>query len=957
MSHQTPMISIPKKTTEEVDWTTPIRHLIAKSYGESPDSYIQECQALQRCRQDAVKGAGSDTTGRDLLYKYFGQLELLELRFSEIRVNFTWNDAFTNKATMQTSIAYEKASILFQIAATQSSIAACQNRFEAEGIKLAFYYFRACAGMLTYINENFLHAPSTDLSREVIKFLVGVILAQATEVFLEKCIDEKKASALVAKIASQAASMYTSLSEEVKDFQGKGIFDRNWITLIQATKLFASLAQFYRSQSDTKAGNHGDALARLILAESLAKEAHRSASSFSTLFSHVSPTLPADAGSSILERTKSHMQLCTDRTNEAQRENDLIYNAVVPSAEVLPAIEKASVATPISIQEVYGAPDVQKVIGPDIFLKLIPLSVHESASVYSEEKAKLVRKEVENAESAEVEVRSALEAIGVQTGLSRFQAIADGGTEENVIPLDVRRWIEDIRVMEDREGVEVLLKELTRLKEGVKSELEKSSTELEAESHECETMRIKYDHLWTQEPSSGLNKSLRQDLKSHLTALEAAGSSDQQVATLWDSVKNDISFLLSPGIEDLFRPNAQSDTSSQSLLDLDVGHDEQERARIGQFTGEIEERLGLLKKISYERNEVLKDLKEKIQTDDVSHLLLLNRRNTGVEPALFAAELEKFKPYQQRLAATVHHQQVTLQEIRDLWKGLRDLAGRGPGAKKWEEEERRKKETVRRFSLARDGYMDVRDGITKGLQFYNQLIELSSSLARNVKSFVSERRSEREKLVGQAEVQKRLSAPKPPVPPLDSKPPLPPAPRSPPSLEASFASMNLQGGRHGTPPPSKSSQALAYANLPAPPPQPQRPSTYTLPPPPRQPQRSSYAPPQPPQDPYANLGLFGSSHFASPPRTLPSAPPAPPPPPQRQSTFAPPPPPSQQPHQSYASQGYSSTSPFARSPPAMQIASPPPPPSIPSRPSSQYQSIPPPPPQGYSSQYHHGYGH
>lgn len=87
--------------------------------------------------------------------------------------------------------------------------------------------------MLTYINENFLHAPSTDLSREVIKFLVGVILAQATEVFLEKCIEEKKANALVAKIASQAASMYGSLSEEVKDFMGKGVFDRNWITLVQ----------------------------------------------------------------------------------------------------------------------------------------------------------------------------------------------------------------------------------------------------------------------------------------------------------------------------------------------------------------------------------------------------------------------------------------------------------------------------------------------------------------------------------------------------------------------------------------------------------------------------------------------------------------------------------------------------------------------------------------------------
>ena len=60
---QTPMISIPKKTTEEVDWTTPIRNTIAQSYGESPDNYAAECAALQRCRQDAVRGAGSDMTG------------------------------------------------------------------------------------------------------------------------------------------------------------------------------------------------------------------------------------------------------------------------------------------------------------------------------------------------------------------------------------------------------------------------------------------------------------------------------------------------------------------------------------------------------------------------------------------------------------------------------------------------------------------------------------------------------------------------------------------------------------------------------------------------------------------------------------------------------------------------------------------------------------------------------
>jgi hypothetical protein len=36
---------------------------------------------------------------------------------------------------------------------------------------------------------------------------------------------------------------------------------------------------------------------------------------------------------------------------------------------------------------VYKAPDSQEYISKDIFIRLVPLSVHESAGVYSEEKA------------------------------------------------------------------------------------------------------------------------------------------------------------------------------------------------------------------------------------------------------------------------------------------------------------------------------------------------------------------------------------------------------------------------------------------------------------------------------------------------------------------------------------------------------------------------------------------
>lgn len=95
----------------------------------------------------------------------------------------------------------------------------------------------------------------------------------------------------------------------------------------------------------------------------------------------------------------------------------------------------------------------------------------------------------------------------------------------------------------------------------------------------------------------------------------------------------------------------------------------------------------------------------------MSHLLLLNRRNQAVEPALFAAELEKFKPFQNNLIAAVQYEQASVAEIAQLWKSLKDLAGRGPGARKWEEREKRKRDTMRRFTRARDGYMEIRDGL------------------------------------------------------------------------------------------------------------------------------------------------------------------------------------------------------------------------------------------------------
>lgn len=142
-------------------------------------------------------------------------------------------DAFTNKATSQHSLAFEKASIIFNISAVLSCYAAVQNRQDETGLKTAYHSFQASAGMFTYINENFLHAPSTDLNHETVRALIGIMLAQAQEVFLEKQAADGKKIGMLAKLAAQAAFLHSQVIEGLQDKVNDSIFERVWLQLTQ----------------------------------------------------------------------------------------------------------------------------------------------------------------------------------------------------------------------------------------------------------------------------------------------------------------------------------------------------------------------------------------------------------------------------------------------------------------------------------------------------------------------------------------------------------------------------------------------------------------------------------------------------------------------------------------------------------------------------------------------------
>ncbi|KAF9542775.1 bck1-like resistance to osmotic shock [Mortierella hygrophila] len=766
---QSPMISVPLKRTDEVDWVTPLKRYIAVSYQDDPEKYAEEAGTIHRLRQD-MRGAGNDSTGRDVLYRYFGQLELLDLRFpvdeAHIKIGFMWYDAFTQRPTSQYSLAFEKASTIFNIASVLSAIATSQTRInEPEGVKKSFHFYQAAAGIYTYINENFLHAPSTDLSRDTVKMLVALMLAQAQEVFWEKTLAEKKKPLLISKLAAQVAWGYQSTLEAMADGVTKQVFEKNWQTLCQIkAKLFTAIAQYYRSMAAETDSKWGEMVSRVQIAETAVKDAEKQAKSFASGFSqssHPTVTLTQEAATTLHEITKSHLAIITEKKAQAIRDNDMIYHEAVPAEGALPALEKLNATKPLPISELYTQSEIQKVIGPDTFQRLIPLSVHESSSLYSEEKAKLVRAEAEKCETANQELSSALEYMNLPAGLEKFKNNANGGQDASldslaVPPSAVMEVADFIQAHEvGGESVADLISTLDRVKSGTRESLENANLSLDEERSQCETLRAKYADLWTQRPSGPLTQVFRTDSRALMESIDKASASDHNLTRSFDQIANNVMVLREGreggALEQLFarivvdasRNRKGSARSDNSLLDVE---DSGESEAILRAVAKVEDVMAKLKKLKQERMETLEDMKVKTQQDDISNLLILNKKSSGIEPQLFAQELEKFRPHQTRVTATIHHQQVLMQELTAHYKELMNRQEARSLQEVWDTTEKKRQAMSDQLVKTKGSYISVKDGYMKGIRYYEDLNVQVQDLVKAVDQFCRSRKDERSML-------------------------------------------------------------------------------------------------------------------------------------------------------------------------------------------------------------------
>ncbi|XP_022644990.1 rhophilin-1-like isoform X2 [Varroa jacobsoni] len=247
-----PMIPLGLKETKDMDFTHAFSDFIAEHYGEELHSFADAICEFQAIRQ-AARTPSRNQAGVQLLFEYYNLLYFVDRRFfhpKSSNVYFEWFDSLTGVPSTQKTVAFEKASVLFNIAALYTQIGAKQDRSKHTGIDAAVDSFLRAAGMFCYIRDNFSKPPSMDLNLSTLECLSNIMLAQARECLFEKLVLSEPKGLLqlveVGQEAAEVAEVYAHVHKLLIDPPIKDYLPYSWVSLLSVkAEHYRALAHFY----------------------------------------------------------------------------------------------------------------------------------------------------------------------------------------------------------------------------------------------------------------------------------------------------------------------------------------------------------------------------------------------------------------------------------------------------------------------------------------------------------------------------------------------------------------------------------------------------------------------------------------------------------------------------------------------------------------------------------------
>uniref|UniRef100_A0A8C6T8E1 Programmed cell death 6 interacting protein n=1 Tax=Neogobius melanostomus TaxID=47308 RepID=A0A8C6T8E1_9GOBI len=695
-------ISVPLKKSSEVDLVKPLSKFVTTTYQGSDEQgeYLRAVEELNKLRKSALgRPLDKHDSSLEILLKYYDQLCSVEPKFpfseNQLCLTFTWKDAF------------DKGSLF------------------GGSVKLG-------NGAFGHIKDTVLSAlnrePTMDISPETVGTLSLIMLAQAQEVFFLKATSDKMRSAVIAKLANQAADFY---GDAFKQCQYKDNLPKEVLPVLAAKHcIMQANAELHQSASAKQKKHFGEEIARLQHAAELVK----------TVASRY------DEYVSVKDLSERINRALTD----AKKDNDFIYNERVPEVKELENIGKAALAKPTAITP----PLSQKFT--DLFEKMVPMAVQQSMSIYNQRKAETVNRLVGTMREATNLCNGVLASLNLPAALEDLSG--------DSIPQSIIEKSHAIIQQGGLQSVEQLIKDLPELLTRNREILDESLKMLDDEETTDNELRSKFTQRWNRTPSGDLYKPLRTEGANYRNVLDKAVQADHVVRDRFNTHCEMIALLCKPENElNAAIPSANPTKTLQGSEVVNVLHS----------------LLAQLEDVKKERETLEGEIKAVTFDMSVTFLTALAQDGAINEEQLSLVQLEQlYGSYNQRVQASLRKQEELLGQVQTSHQEFSNL-------KQSNSEANQREEVLKKLASAHDSYIEISSNLREGTKFYNDLTEILLKFQNKCSDIVFARKTERDELLKdlQQSIAREPSAPNFNVPAYQSTPAAPgagptPAPRT-----------------------------------------------------------------------------------------------------------------------------------------------------------------------------------
>ncbi|KAJ9095781.1 hypothetical protein QFC20_006576 [Naganishia adeliensis] len=729
-------LPLPAKLAEPLpDLGDKIRQYIQHHFNDAhPDSFKHDIAELTKLRKSFIEGSQGPEIGLEFTYHL------------PYPAPYTFN---SDPTISLSSLTYERAAVLYNLASIYASLRAAENRAEIEGIKRALAYMQNAAGVFSYIRTELLPtlereqssvsmatAKPTSMGQDMTPSFLGALekfcLAEAQECFWQRAVLEKYKNGLIAKLAIQVSGFYEAALTTAAEgpTPTAHYFPASWTSHVTVKRYhFEAAAQYRLSMDDLEKGRYGEEIARLQLAETMAKKA----------LDAVKPGL----GGAVTSDLKSLQGILASSLKRAVRDNDLVYVQPIPPATQLPRISPVAMVKPVVPPPVENSLNwLMSEGGGALFSGLVPYGVHLALSIYDDKKDTLVRTEL-HAKREELDALAAttLQSLGLPGSITALE-------RPTSLPPALLQKAEEIQMQGGVAKVQALLQEVSRVARANNDTLEEVFDILDQEATEEEMLHERHaDIAHFRPPSHEANQQLVEQAEKYRQTLIQAKKSDGDVLTKWQEWVNLIGVLaggeaaLERYIPSSGRGNPESDLTPTTrslrsfLEDLDDARND--RAKLVAEGQRIAQQDDIRSAVVQEAARLAHGGSGDVQTEWFE--------------GIFEKELEKYHTLVEEMQAQEQKQNRILAKIEVKNKLFLQE----------KQEDTRVKHREKKLQEMETAYWKWREIVgncEEGIRFYNGFAELLAKFKETVQGWVYGRRSELSSIMAQLQARSEAEA-------------------------------------------------------------------------------------------------------------------------------------------------------------------------------------------------------